>query len=169
MLSERSHCDIRPGQPADAAAVSEVFRTSWHNAYQGIIPHLQLDSMIRRRTSDWWAKTLRSDGDNLVLEVSGDVVGYATLGPSRTRGRFEGEIYELYMAPPHQGLGFGECLFEACRYRLDERRLRGLLVWALADNASASDFYWGRGGRPVATAYERFGPSRLQKVAFGWD
>ena len=90
---------------------------------------------------------MRSDGDNLVLEVSGDVVGYATLGPSRTRGRFEGEIYELYMAPPHQGLGFGECLFEACRYRLDERRLSGLLVWALAEQCIRVGLLLGS-GRP---------------------
>ena len=77
------------------------------------------------------------------------VAGYATVGPARVRGEYEGEIYELYVTPTYQGLGFGERLFEACRYHLDARQLSGLIVWALADNMAATDFYWRRGGRPV--------------------
>ncbi len=169
MLGESSHCEIRPGEPTDAPALSEVFRTSWTSAYRGIIPHLHLDRMIRRRTSDWWGTTMRAGGDILVLQVIDTVVGYATLGVARAKGRYEGEIYEIYISPDHQGLGFGECLFEACRNHLDRRQLDGLLVWALADNTIASDFYWRRGGRPVGAAYERCGAARLKKIDFAWD
>jgi hypothetical protein len=52
---------------------------------------------------------------------------------------------------------------------LDVRRLNGLIVWALLDNSAACDFYWRRGGRPVASAYQRFGEARLEKVAFTWS
>ena len=169
MLGESSHCEIRPGAPADAPALSEVFRNSWSNAYLGIIPHLHLDSMIRRRTPDWWGTTIKSGGELLVLQVSGVIAGYATLGAARVHGDYEGEIYEIYVAPTYQGLGFGERLFEACRYHLDGRQLCGLIVWALADNAIASDFYWRRGGRPVGMGFERFGRTKLKKVAFAWD
>jgi ribosomal protein S18 acetylase RimI-like enzyme len=169
MLGESSHCEIRPGAPADAPALSEVFRDSWSNTYRGIIPHAHLEGMINRRTSDFWGTTARSDGDILVLQVADDIVGYATLGPTRARARHEGEIYEIYILPAYQGLGFGECLFEACRHNLDRRQLNGLMIWALADNAIASDFYWRRGGRPIGVAFERFGTARLKKVAFAWD
>ena len=73
------------------------------------------------------------------------------------------------MTPTHQGLGFGERLFEACRHHLDTRQMCGLLVWALADNEIATDFYWRRGGRPIGQAYERFGGRKLRKIAFAWD
>jgi ribosomal protein S18 acetylase RimI-like enzyme len=169
MLGESSHCEIRPGAAADAAALSDVFRASWSNAYLGIIPHLHLDNMIRRRTPDWWGTTIRSGGELLVLQVAGVVAGYATLGAARARGAYEGEIYELYVSPTYQGLGFGERLFEACRYQLDGRQLSGLIVWALADNATASDFYWRRGGRPVGMTFERFGRTKLKKIAFAWE
>lgn len=169
MLGESSNCEIRPGAPSDAPALSEVFRASWGSAYLGIIPQLHLDSMIRRRTADWWSTTIRSGNEILVLQVVDTIAGYATLGPSRARGRYEGEIYELYILPTHQGLGFGERLFEACRHHLDRRQLNGLLVWALADNTIASDFYRRRGGRPVGATYESFGRTRLKKVAFAWD
>ena len=169
MLGESSQYEIRPGEPSDAPALSEVFAASWTGAYRGIIPHLHLDRMIRRRSSDWWSATLRSGSDLLVLQVSDAVVGYATLGPARGRSRYEGEIYEIYISPDYQGLGFGECLFEGCRNHLDGRQLNGLLVWALADNTIASDFYWRRGGRPVGATIEAFGAAQLKKVAFAWD
>jgi ribosomal protein S18 acetylase RimI-like enzyme len=103
-----------------------------------------------------------------VLEVAGKVAGYATCGVTRTRGKQQGEIYEIYLTPTHQGLGFGEHLFEACRYALDMRRLKGLVVWALADNDAAISFYWRRGGRPIAKRADKIGGAKLSKLAFAW-
>jgi ribosomal protein S18 acetylase RimI-like enzyme len=169
MLSASSHCQIRRGGLTDAPALSEMFRLTWGQTYLGIIPHLHLESIIRRRTSEWWISTIKSGNGVLVLQVADDLAGYATVGPARVRGEHEGEIYELYVTPTHQGLGFGERMFEACRHHLDTRQMCGLLVWALADNEIATDFYWRRGGRPIGQAYERFGGRKLRKIAFAWD
>jgi ribosomal protein S18 acetylase RimI-like enzyme len=167
MLGASSHCEIRRGNLTDAPALSEVFRLTWSQAYLGIIPpHLE---SIRRRNAEWWISTIKSGNGVLVLQVADSVVGYATVGSARVRGEYEGEIYELYVTPTHQGLGFGETLFEACRHHLDMRQLCGLIVWALADNAIATDFYWRRGGRPVGLGFERFGGRKLKKIAFAWD
>jgi 4-hydroxy-tetrahydrodipicolinate reductase len=105
---------------------------------------------------------VRSGDSVLVLEFAGKLVGYATYGSARQRGPFQGEIYELYLDPVCQGLGFGEHLFEGCRHALDMRKLRGLIVWALLDNTAACDFYWRRGGRPVTNAFTRIGGARLE-------
>ena len=75
------------------------------------------------------------------------------IGSSRQRAPYQGEIYELYLDPIYQGLGLGEHLFEGCRHALDMRKLNGLIVWALLDNTAACDFYWRRGGRPIASAF----------------
>lgn len=168
MLRSHTTVRIRSPRPEDASSLAQVFRDSWTLAYAGIIPGDQLERLVRRRDEAWWQLALNSSEQMLVMEVAEDVVGYATYGPSRSRGRFQGEIYELYLAPEHQGLGFGEHLFEACRYRLDERGLRGLLVWALIENQSACHFYWRRGGRPLASAIETFGGVKLEKAAFTW-
>ena len=131
MLGASSHFEIRRGSVSDAPALCEVFRNTWNNAYQGIIPHFHLETMIRRRSPDWWNSTIRSGNGLLVLQVAGIVAGYATLGTARMRGEHEGEIYELYVTPTHQGVGFGEHLFAASRHHLDKRHLSGLIVWAL--------------------------------------
>jgi ribosomal protein S18 acetylase RimI-like enzyme len=168
MLGSSKQFEVRRGKSTDAKALVNVFNDSWRHAYQGVIPHLQLDLMIRRRNADWWRTAARSSDNLLVLDVGDRVVGYATSGQSRSRGQPQGEIYELYLTPDFQGLGFGEHLFEACRFGLDQRRLNGLLVWALADNDAAIAFYWRRGGRPVAKRRDRIGNAKVEKIAFTW-
>jgi len=168
MLSSRSDILVRDAKPADAPALAAVFVASWTNAYRGIIPHSNLEGIVRRRDVAWWRTQIRSGDTILVVETSGVIAGYASCGAARARGSQQGEIYELYLAPNYQGLGFGEHLFEACRYRLDDRRLKGLIVWALADNEGAISFYERRGGRKVARISERFGRTKLEKVALGW-
>ena len=97
--------DIRRAEPADAAAVSETYRASWHHAYSGLIPFRALNSMIERRGEKWWRKAIRGSTSILVLDVGGEIAGYATLGLNRARGLSqEGEIYELYLKPEYQSI-----------------------------------------------------------------
>jgi len=168
MLGSNAKVCVRNGKPADAKALSRIFKEAWQLAYRGIIPHLHLDSMIRQHTPEWWRDVLKSGEGTLVLEMAGTVAGYATIGSARQRSPYQGEIYELYLDPIYQGLGLGEHLFEGCRHALDMKRLNGLIVWALLDNTPACDFYWRRGGRPVASAFTKIGGARLEKVAFAW-
>jgi ribosomal protein S18 acetylase RimI-like enzyme len=169
MLGSRLEVKVRKGIPADAKGIADVFQHSWLQAYRGIIPHQHLQNMIKRRGAEWWKTAIRSGDSVLVLEHADSIAGYATLGVSRTRGPCQGEIYELYMAPSYQGLGFGEHLFEACRAGLDQKRLRGLIIWALVENVMATSFYWNRGGRPIAQTIEKIGGAKFEKVAYGWN
>jgi ribosomal protein S18 acetylase RimI-like enzyme len=168
MLRSPSTVQIRPARPSDAHDLAVVFKDSWTLAYTGILPSDALAQVLSKRGIGSWTQSLRSSDPVLVLEVGGVIAGYATTGRSRSRSKYQGEIYELYLGPVHQGLGFGEHLFEACRHRLDDKGFKGLLVWALVDNTQACHFYWRRGGRPIASVTEVFGRTRLEKVAFGW-
>ncbi len=169
MLSASAKVSVRRAELSDATALSEIFRDSWQLAYRGMIPHLHLQRIILRRNLTWWRSSIRSDELILVLEVAGKLAGYATCGLARTRAERRGEIYELYLAPVYQGLGFGEHLFEACRATLDQKSMKGLVVWSLAANDGAISFYWKRGGRPITVTRERFGTTKLDKIAFIWD
>lgn len=168
MLDQTVHASVRPAEIADAEALAAVFAESWGSAYRCIIPHPHLQAMIRRRGDTWWASAVRNRETITVLAVGEEIGGYATFGLSRTRGAYDGEIYELYLKPTFQGLGLGELLFESCRARLDERSLKGLIVWALSANDAAATFYKRRGGRVVGRSHDRIGGARLEKTAFGW-
>ena len=105
-----------------------------------------------------------------LLQFGDRVAGYANYGRNRARSLFyDGEIYELYLCPEFQGLGFGRRLFTAARRDLAQSGLKSLVIWALTDNDPAVSFYKALGGRAVARSSERFGAKSLDKVAFGWQ
>lgn len=168
MLSSSVNACVRKGRTSDAEVLATVFSDAWLQTYRGIIPISHLELMIDRRGPAWWRRAARARNSLTTLEVDNAVVGYATYGPTRVRGCSRGEIYEIYIIPSHQGLGFGEYLFESCRHRLDERNFRGLTAWALSANERATDFYWRRGGRPFAEVQDVVGGCCLTKIGFSW-
>ncbi|KQZ15189.1 MULTISPECIES: GNAT family N-acetyltransferase [unclassified Mesorhizobium] len=162
--------DIRKAEPRDAREIADVHMEAWRGAYAGIIPHRALSSMINRRGADWWANAIRRAATVLVVEIGGNIAGYATIGRNRARElRQQGEIYELYLRPEYQGIGLGSRLFAAARRALADNGLRGMVVWALEDNANALAFYTGAGGRDIAEGVEIFEQRALKKIAFVWE
>ncbi|MGE0501112.1 MAG: N-acetyltransferase family protein [Rhizobiaceae bacterium] len=162
--------DIRNAEPRDASAIADVHHDAWQGAYAGIIPHKALTAMINRRGRDWWANAIKRAASILVVEVGGKVCGYATLGRNRARDlKQQGEIYELYLKPECQGIGLGSRLFAEARRRLSAHGMKGLVVWALEENANAVSFYAGAGGRDIAEGVEVFDQRALRKVAFVWE
>ncbi len=166
---------IRPAEPRDASAVASVHDASWRGAYRGIIPGVALERMVERRGPQWWARLIRQQRGLMVLDVHGSVVGYATLGANRSAAlRLRGEIYEIYIEPAYQGLGFGRRLFAAARERLQAAGLTDFVVWVLQDNEPAVVFYRAMGGELVAHGLETF-PSgaesaqQCRKLAFAFN
>jgi len=132
--------EVRRAKPADAIGIATTHDEAWRGAYQG------------------------------VLAVGDCVAGYANYGRNRARSLYyDGELYELYLRPEFQGLGFGRKLFGAARRDLVQSGLQSLVVWALSDNEPAVGFYRALGGKAVARSSERFGTRVLDKIAFAWN
>ncbi len=162
--------EIRRATPDDAQAVAATHDDAWRAAYQGIIPGRELERLIRRRGPEWWDGAIRK-GSRISILVFGDrMAGYANYGRNRARSLYyDGEVYEIYLRPEFQGLGFGRRLFGAARRDLCQSGMKSLVVWALSDNEPALAFYQALGGRPVARSSEKFGDKILDKVAFAWN
>ena len=162
--------EIRRAKPSDAKAVADTHDEAWRTAYQGVIPGLELDKLITRRGPDWWDSAIRKGSRIAILAFGDKVAGYANYGRNRARSLFyDGEIYELYLRPEYQGLGFGRRLFTSARRDLAQSGLKSMVIWALSDNDPAVEFYRALGGRAIARSSERFGQKTLDKVAFGWQ
>lgn len=162
--------EIRRAKSSDASDVAATHDQAWRSAYQGIIPGNELDKLINRRGPDWWDSAIRKGSRITVLQFGDRIAGYANYGRNRARSLFyEGEVYELYLRPEFQGLGFGRRLFSAARKDLGQSGLKSLVVWALSDNAPAMEFYRALGGRAVARSSEKFGTKSLDKVAYAWQ
>src|ERR1700751_2256308 len=162
--------EVRPAKAADATAVAGTHDEAWRSAYQGIIPGAELEKLINRRGPHWWDSAIRKGSRVSVLVFGDKIAGYANYGRNRARSlHFDGEIYELYLRPEFQGLGFGRRLFPAARRDLVQSALQSLIVGALSENENAVEFYRALGGKAVARSSEKFGPRVLDKVAFGWQ
>jgi len=162
--------ETRRAEAADAQGISVVHETAWRQAYTGMIPHKALDTMVRRRDHEWWARAIRYSTRILVLEVMGEIAGYATLGSNRVSTLPQnGEVYELYLMPEYQGVGLGKRLFLAARQELARLGLAGCVVWVLEDNDPAIKFYSNAGGADIAEGGETFNGTKLGKIAFAFD
>ena len=161
--------EVRRAKPSDATAIAATHDEAWRGAYQGIIPGPELDKLINRRGADWWESAIRKGSRVSLLAFGNNIAGYANYGRNRARSLYyDGEIYELYLRPEFQGVGFGRRLFSAARRDLAQSGMKSLVVWALSDNDPAVEFYRALGGRMVARSSEKFGPKSLDKVAFAW-
>lgn len=160
---------IRTAGQDDAPGIARVHEEAWRHSYQGIIAHLQLSQMIARRGPGWWQGAIAKGMHALILDFDSEVSGYVTLGRSRMGGTpYSGEIFELYVRPSCQGVGFGGRLFHAARAELSSRNLDGLCIWSLACNDRANAFYLHLGGRQISEGLDQLGDETFRKVAFAW-
>ena len=161
--------DIRRARSDDAPALADAHDEAWRTAYRGLIPGTELEKLVARRGPAWWDAAIRR-GSRIALLTFGDAIaGYANYGRNRAKSLpYGGEIYELYLRPEYQGLGFGRRLFVAAKRDLVQMGQPSLVVWALTDNEAAVGSSRALGGRAVARSTERFGDKVLDKVAFSW-
>lgn len=161
---------IRSARERDAHGIADVHDSAWRDAYRGIIPGRVLEQMISRRGPQWWHSAIIRGSRLLVLDFDEIIGGYTCYGRNRVPSMpYGGEIFELYIAPEFQGLGFGKRLFEAARKDLAHHGYSSFLVWALADNDRAVRFYTTLGGRMVRKAQERFGSETRARLAFAFE
>jgi ribosomal protein S18 acetylase RimI-like enzyme len=161
--------EIRRAKVDDAAAVADAHDEAWRSTYRGIIPGPELEKLVQRRGAAWWDGAIRKGSRVSILVFGDEVAGYANYGRNRARSlTYDGEIYELYLRPEYQGVGFGRRLFTSSRRDLAQSGMKSMVLWALSDNEPAVEFYRALGGQPVARSSERFGDKTLDKIAFAW-
>jgi len=160
---------IRTARLGDEVQIARVHDSAWREAYQGVIPGRELERMILRRGPAWWRQAIRGGTRLMVLDFADTVAGYASYGRNRMPTlAYSGEIFELYVAPEYQGGGLGKRMFDAARDDMAAHGYLSFVVWALAGNDRALEFYRRLGGAIVRRAPERFGAETRERVAFGF-
>ena len=161
---------VRPAETADAAAIAEIHVDTWRDAYAGILPdNVLLRMSVARERGGWSGAVLRGEDVYVSCDRRGGVTGFGSCGPNRLKG-FEAtsEIYTLYVAPVHQGDGYGRALVERMLKELGGRGHKSVIVWVLRENP-ARFFYEAMGARRVAERIERLCGADIAQTAFRWD
>ena len=158
---------VRDARPADAKAVAEVARASWHAAYGEVLGTATVD-----RTVDEWYDTdsLRTEIDEtsaadaacfLVAEVDDEVVGFANAGPARDWESDPDDpdafFSRLYVAPEHWGDGIGSELTARVADELRDAGHERVWLEVFETNERARGFYESIGFERIGSVEETFG------------
>lgn len=166
---------IRPARPDDAPTIARLHVDGWRAAYRGLLPDAMLDALLYEEREREWAAAL-SGPDALdvarLAEVGHHALGFCTGGraehlPEEVTG-YDGEVYHLYVTPVAQGRGLGQRLLVETRAALERAGYRGIMLWALANNADARRFYERQGGTLLGARRRLLRGTEVDEVAYGW-
>jgi ribosomal protein S18 acetylase RimI-like enzyme len=139
---------IRPATPDDADAIAGVHVRTWQGAYAHVFPLEELAAISAEERARGWRVMLQRSPRTHVAEVDGEVVGFASAGPSRDEdGEGLGELYAIYVDPEHWGGGAGRQLAVWADGALRGEGFAVATLWVLEDNPRARRFYEAGGWR----------------------
>ena len=143
---------IRKIKREDCEAIARVVTISWNESYRGIVPDSFLNKLQtneKERAERMYNEFDENINTQLVLEVNGDVVGFANFGISDDE-EFQhcGEIFALYIVGKYKGNGFGRKLVEEVVKEIKLMGLNQMIISCLKRNKS-NDFYKHIGGKFV--------------------
>lgn len=137
--------DLRRATPIDAPALAEVHVSSWREAYVDIVPESHFRGFTVERRAKSFQEALASGAEETyVVEHSGQIVGFLTLGSCRDSDidpYTTGEIWGIYVSPAYWHKGIGRYLCERGEAILSSRGYSWVTLWVLQANEQAKAFY----------------------------
>ena len=144
---------IRDATVADAPQLARIHIGSWQAAYAGLLPDDYLAGLgdeLASRTARWEGVIGEGGPGAVVLVAESDqraVVGFAHGGPNRDEDLDDrvGELYAMYLDPAVFRSGYGTRLLGDFVHRMQAAGYERLVLWVIAENRPARDFYEGNG------------------------
>jgi ribosomal protein S18 acetylase RimI-like enzyme len=143
---------VRRAGAEDARGIAIVHVRSWRAAYRGLVPQEYLDRLDVQQRCSVWERILGEAewprAGTFVAEDSGDVVGFASICPSRDDDAGPagaGELAAIYLLPGSWGKGLGRELMTAGLSALRDAAFDEATLWVLDTNSRARRFYEAAG------------------------
>lgn len=144
MVEDLTDVKIRTATTGDAGPIARVHIASWREAYAGVVADDYLAGLDVTSRAAWWHEQLATADSSTsvwVAEEDGDVVGFASLGPSldEDADRNTMQIYTIYLEPSVWGHGVARALMRTVLSVVPKDA--PVTLWVLAANERARHFY----------------------------
>ena len=141
---------VRLAGAADADEIGRIQVETWRAAYTGLIPDeavAAFDVAARQRLwREGLARPPRPGSATFVVEDSGEVVGFASVGAARdVEMEREAELYAIYLHPSRWDRGIGRTLLQRAEESMRSSGFREAVLWVLAGNERGERFYRAAG------------------------
>jgi GNAT superfamily N-acetyltransferase len=142
---------LRRARQEDARALAVVHTRCWQAAYRELLPAEFLAGLsISDWTERWHTRLHDQPQGTTVAELGGELVGFASVGPSRDEDLAPTrwiELNRMYLLPSGWGTGLaGRLLLTAVRSD------RSSFLWVFQANLRAQGFYRKAGYQPDGTS-----------------
>jgi len=150
---------LRSAVLADAAELAELHLSSWRATYDPLLdPADRARLTLAERLAAWQRRLAAEPGGVWLAERDGHLVGFvsvepapeADLGPDRIA-----EVTSLHVSPNLHGQGLGRRLLAHAEAQLSAAGYEQALLWVLASNRAARDFYERHGWHVDGVALRR--------------
>ncbi|MFZ2315407.1 MAG: GNAT family N-acetyltransferase [Gammaproteobacteria bacterium] len=150
---------------SDALEVALINVASWQHGYHGIIPNEILDNLPTQNWAASWKVYLEGNGKLLLIIKSGKILGFAKIGENSSLDA--GEISAIYLLPEIWRQGFGSKLCIASIAELKKMGFNKIVLWVLARNRRACDFYEAMGfSKGLSRICPLFPPLNLEEIQY---
>jgi GNAT superfamily N-acetyltransferase len=168
-----SDATLRAATLADAEGIAKVRLDSWRATYRGIIPDADLDGMNVEESTALWERILSAGSTAatvFVAEREGEIIGFAA-GKTLDEEKYglDAELAAIYLRPAAQRARIGRHLLRMVAEAHRERGAHGMIVWVLADNQIARQFYEDLGAELlVEQPFTWNDDLELVETGYGW-
>ena len=162
---------FREATASDSLAVAKAHVRSWRESFAGIVPQAFLDKMSIDQRAEAFEKRFSDDSYKMyVAGVPGrGIVGFADFGEPRERiGKYEGELYAIYLLPEFQRKGIGGRLFRLGVEFFISRGKGSMYLLAL-EVSPYRKFYEKLGGQVIGKKSIVIEGLIYDEVVYGWD
>ena len=157
----------------DAEAIAKVHMKAWKESYVGLIEQEYLDAISFNDRLTLRKKILTTNIHgffNLVVLHNEEIIGFCDAGPCSSKSiGYKGEIYAIYLLNEYKHSGIGSELIQKTKEHLLEQQMTPFIVWTLADNKKACQFYKKHGGIIFDKKVEKIGRIEYQEIGYLFD
>lgn len=161
---------IRKNELRDQGQMARIKIDGWRMAYDKIIASKYLKELDYTSQKERYISSFDDYKDLvLVADRDGEILGYSCFNYGDKSGKYDAELVSLYIKKAESGRGIGSNLLIETAKELYSNGMKNMIVWCLADNQNAINFYEGLGGKNIDQKRAKIGDQYYDEYGFFFD
>lgn len=159
---------IRFNKIEDQSQMAKIKVELWRATYDKIIDKDYLDKLNHHTQTQKYYRSFEEYKDKVLVAVrKKEVLGYSCFDENDKAEKYDCELVSLYIK--EQSKGIGRSLFNETIKELISRGRHSMIVWCLADNKRAINFYKKMGGVICESKMAKIGNKRYKEYGFYYN